>query len=414
MVSLFKAASRKNRQSHNMLIEHLEDRVLMAGDLQSPVAPGLIEKIDNVPALVQSAESMMVAPTATQKAATAAAPTAVLYQYLVTRYFGGTWCDAEKRPGDDGVGERTRKAGCDDDMLCWAAAASNVLKWTGWGNVAGMNNSDAILRYFATHWTDQGGFSESAWKWWFSGSNPTQYVNGVSHVDVAGGGFFRNTSINRYFGANTNPSQAMGALYGYFRAGCGTTTWISGPMEHMITCWGFTYDSAGNYRGVYVTDSDDAKGMASPPDQLKYYNVKYSGGRWYLQNYYGYNNAYIRSVYALQSRYVASYGAGMASTGSASYLAATGAAESVESADPRSASLPVEQDVAEKLADANPAKPKAAVVANDAAIVALCETSQDFQRKPMSARPEKQASNLWNAKLIDAALSDRGLLAVSA
>ena len=83
--------------------------------------------------------------------------------------WGGTYYDAEKTPPGDS-----------DDEMCWAAAASNVLAWTGWGDVASVdgadlhtiNETDAIFKYFQTHWTDEGGWPIDAWAWWFSGINP--------------------------------------------------------------------------------------------------------------------------------------------------------------------------------------------------------------------------------------------------
>ena len=58
----------------------------------------------------------------------------------------------------------------EDDLMCWAAAASNVLEWTGWGVVGGMTNTDEMFQHFQDHWTDLGGSSEYAWNWWFDGT----------------------------------------------------------------------------------------------------------------------------------------------------------------------------------------------------------------------------------------------------
>lgn len=58
--------------------------------------------------------------------------------------FGGSWLDAEKSPTN-----------YDDDLLCWAASASNLLSWTGWGS-AYSSDADIIFRYFQDHWSDEG------------------------------------------------------------------------------------------------------------------------------------------------------------------------------------------------------------------------------------------------------------------
>ncbi len=70
----------------------------------------------------------------------------------------------------------------------------------------------------------------------------------------------------------------------------------------MITCaitvWGYEYDVNG-YTGIYVTDSDDDKWDSTPEDELRYYDVVYSGGAYWLQDYYGSNGWYIGEVFAL-------------------------------------------------------------------------------------------------------------------
>jgi hypothetical protein len=66
---------------------------------------------------------------------------------------GGTWHDAEKSPTNE-----------EDDLMCWAAAASNILAWTGWGYPSGTSfaNEDDMFGYYQDHWTDQGGIMEFA------------------------------------------------------------------------------------------------------------------------------------------------------------------------------------------------------------------------------------------------------------
>ena len=64
--------------------------------------------------------------------------------YLITYKWGGAWQDAEKSPINS-----------EDDLMCWAAAAANILYWTGWGNVLDgiMHTVDQIFQYFQDHWT---------------------------------------------------------------------------------------------------------------------------------------------------------------------------------------------------------------------------------------------------------------------
>ena len=55
-------------------------------------------------------------------------------EYLLWEEYGGIWCDAEKVPPSDGEGNSfPGNMSYEDDLMCWAAAACNVLEWTGWG-----------------------------------------------------------------------------------------------------------------------------------------------------------------------------------------------------------------------------------------------------------------------------------------
>jgi hypothetical protein len=208
--------------------------------------------------------------------------------YMLTADWGGTFKDAEKSPTNS-----------EDDNMCWAAAASNVLAWTGWGASGNMTDADTIFSYFVNHWTDAGGFSQFGYNWWFYGVNPAQGV-AYSQVDVAGGDFLTDPppGINNYLHINNTRSQAMSSIDNYLHAGAGVTLWIAGPGSHVLTCWGFSYNPANptQYTGIYVSDSDNNGHLTSPPDTMEYYPVSYNAnGNWYLQN----TDWYIRSVVGL-------------------------------------------------------------------------------------------------------------------
>jgi len=213
--------------------------------------------------------------------------------YLLYENWGGSWLDAEKTPSNT-----------EDDLMCWAAAASNVLAWTGWGTVSGMTTSDQVFAYYQNHWTDQGGMMRYGWDWWFDGTNNSQGWDGWSQVDVPGGGFYPGENFNDYFFRNDSDSQALSAIDSYLHSGYGVAIGIYGPGGHAITVWGYNYNPSNpsDYYGVWVTDSDDSKSSDSPPDRLRYYEVQYSGGKWYLQNYYGSNSWYIGTVQAMAQK----------------------------------------------------------------------------------------------------------------
>ena len=232
--------------------------------------------------------------------------------------YGGAFSDAEKSLPLAPAGSTV---GTGDDFMDWAAAAANVLAWTGWGEVKGMTTADAIFQYFQAHWTDQPNWSLDAWIWWFTGQNPDRRTTGVATVKSPGGGFYRSLSISNYVQTQTDPSQAMSSLDEFLHNGEGvvlglqcndkTDAWY--PMSHAVTAWGFTCDTTKSptdpnyYTGVYITDSDDnqaAAGTASP-DELKYYKITYSAkdNVYYLTDYYGRNTIYIDDVSGLQKRF---------------------------------------------------------------------------------------------------------------
>lgn len=217
-------------------------------------------------------------------------PAAAAVDYMLYDNYGGTWCDAEKASGNT-----------QDDLMCWAASASNVLEWTGWGNVGGMSNTDEMFSYFQDHWTDKGGMMEYGWDWWFDGTNNSEGWSGWSQVDVEGGGFYPTENFGDYFHSSSNNAIALTTIADYLSSGYGTTIAVYGPGGHAITVWGYRYGlNSSDYLGIWVSDSDDDKGGDGVrPNSLRYYDVSMSGGKWYLEDFYGSDSWYIGVVQGL-------------------------------------------------------------------------------------------------------------------
>ncbi len=216
------------------------------------------------------------------------------WAYGVTQSSG--WSDAEKQAPNDGVGLVD-----DDDLLCWAASASDILMWSGWGGHAGFADEDDVFEFFINEDpVDAGGWQRNAWKFWFDGSQTGGHFSGSSHT-----GYYYTGTYYRHYIEYMNDPDVMSRSESLLRFGYGVGYGIfTGPtLGHAITLWGINTDAAGNYLGVWVTDSDNNMGGSNrrlSPNTLDYYNVLRSGSDWYLQNYGGINDWYIDDIQALQ------------------------------------------------------------------------------------------------------------------
>lgn len=230
----------------------------------------------------ESSQQRPVAPASSQGAA----------DFLLFEAFGDTFHDAEKRLGNTG-----------DDLLCWAAAASNVLAWTGWGIDAGFRDEDEIFRYFQDHWTDhRHGSPRRSWHWWFTGIDPQPEG---ARVTQPGGGFWKAVGFPSHTWENRQGDLFRGigskmiareplALRDVLRDGYGVAIQLVKPLEagkrksHVITLWGYRATTQEPFAGVFVTDSDDDKRVeqgVEPENRLAYYAVSFREGKWWFENY---------------------------------------------------------------------------------------------------------------------------------
>ena len=199
----------------------------------------------------------------------------------------------------------------DDDWLCWAAAAANILNWGGWNSRLTETVQD-VFATFQENWTNAGGLMQYGWEWWLNGGIPPvvpgwAQLNQGSATTDQGGGYYVNDDFFDYFAEdwaiwdeNLNAWSAganlMPALDDYLHDDFGVTLAVySANGGHALTAWGYEYDSAGNYTGVYVTDSDDYL------TELKLLSVSLVDDLWYLDasNTYGYDGWFIGGLQAL-------------------------------------------------------------------------------------------------------------------
>src|SRR5512135_3541202 len=84
--------------------------------------------------------------------------TALALAYFGYQQWGGTWHDADK----------TTVRG-DDENMCWAASAADILAWGGWTTSA-FNTEAKIFQQVKNYWTNGAGHVDNAWSWWINGT----------------------------------------------------------------------------------------------------------------------------------------------------------------------------------------------------------------------------------------------------
>jgi len=218
--------------------------------------------------------------------------------YLLFEHFGGFWADAEKDPNPG------------DDLLCWAATGANMLEYTGWGFVTGMehDNTDDFFDFYIDHVTDLGHYVEDGLDWWFDGT--LKDVN-ASVEDVDHTGFWLGYTPSTYIWSSWSKPDTLSNIDNQLRneRAVGISIYgVGGSGAHAVTCWGFNYNASVNpatdeedyYLGVWLTDSDNSKNVFNPDDILRYYAVEYdSTNNWWWMPSYG-SGWYIWGVASLE------------------------------------------------------------------------------------------------------------------
>ena len=59
----------------------------------------------------------------------------------------------------------------ENDKMCWAAAAANILDWTHWGIKSGFGtiSTKTSIETSGKSWGNRGGLMRYGWQWWFNG-----------------------------------------------------------------------------------------------------------------------------------------------------------------------------------------------------------------------------------------------------
>ncbi|MEG1070326.1 MAG: PEP-CTERM sorting domain-containing protein [Akkermansia sp.] len=217
----------------------------------------------------------------------------------------------------------SNKTGNDDNGLCWAAAASNVLQWwqdqgtyipngTPNGTVEGKPHQTVIFDSFKENWKNVGNGAENGFRWYLGGNplNPNLVDNALKNKDS---GKYWEQYINS-IGYNTStwyqdfPAVTMGysfdpnfdfaatfvpTMINLFNSGAGITLGLAPTFPaagHEITLWGLTYDENNILTSLYYTDSDDGK------DLLIESKVSFVGETIYMSDYPNYTINYYTAL----------------------------------------------------------------------------------------------------------------------
>jgi len=166
-----------------------------------------------------------------------------------------------------------------DEHICWAAAAANILWYTGWGQTGEFSDEQELFEnVFVNNFSDKAGSSYYASKWFITGEYPKD-LDDTWSKPTSGGGYYQQAfkdasdSVDAYVSHSnflTSPSKTS-ELANKLQSGYGisiSVEWFNkttGVNEnaHSITLWGYSYNASLNptdhsyYTSVYFTDSDD-------------------------------------------------------------------------------------------------------------------------------------------------------------
>lgn len=240
-----------------------------------------------------------------------ASPVFALANYVWDYYTSGQWStvnyytDAEKDSSAP-------------NNYCWAAAAANILTWSGWDG--GFADEDAIFDEFQLNWSPTtGSWARFGWEWWFTGGvdpNDVAYqALGYPGQYNAFPGYYPGTHFTdslykwedlRPYGVADLTVAATELMY-VIDNGYGTTLQTidyATNEAHNVTLWGYdTHGSAdilSDGLEIFITDSDDTEGVTHNNILASYWlYFNSNAGVWWLDDYYGNDNSFVGSLAGL-------------------------------------------------------------------------------------------------------------------
>ncbi|GAK59151.1 hypothetical protein U27_06127 [Candidatus Vecturithrix granuli] len=211
------------------------------------------------------------------------------------------------------------KRGNNDDKMCWAAAAANMLRAKGWWTT---DNEQQIYDTFTStqNWENNGGLMKYAWQWWFNGNVPQWLYKDCqgpgckkcpgewAQVERGSGNHLKRSDFpqNYYYCGQFDQQEAMANLYDLVNeSNYGVTiaiydkSLITGKFAsgHALSVWDAKEVNQDEFR-LTITDSDD--------DQSKkhsyFINFKYDDSKgWHIVGNEQYQDWQVEGVHALNS-----------------------------------------------------------------------------------------------------------------
>lgn len=192
---------------------------------------------------------------------------------LEDRYFSLTnvdFIDAEKEFTDVAEGEIAS-----DANLCWAAASSNMLRFSGWGSEAGFRTEDDLFESFISAFTDAGGSYTYGLDWFFNGYYAMRGNDGWAQLRAPGesgkylseypaDSLYQTYEISNHI---DNLRPVLDALERDCAVGISIGNYLSSFRigGHAITLWGYLHDTSASpyskeaYPAIFISDSDSDK-----------------------------------------------------------------------------------------------------------------------------------------------------------
>ena len=186
-----------------------------------------------------------------------------------------------------------------DDLLCWAAAASNTLQYAGWLEPAGFGDSDDLLDRFTEDFED-GPFNVlSGYSWFLHGvckpdresAKPKKTGSGAYLPEYHYGSLTEAVMLSLEWRDKTLLLQQR------LREGCGVGIEVvfPGSGAHAISCWGyindnsFDEDDSRHYSALIVSDSDSdmqpQQDRRVAPNKLNVLSMVLENDRWVFNTY---------------------------------------------------------------------------------------------------------------------------------